>query len=171
MNNLFAYKIINSFSSNYSIGEILLNTLFILIIIIISTILYWDNINTKVSALSRCKRQMEVYNNSNNQYVVHATDKEYNKLFDVIYDTNQYNTNVECKCEPGKYINNFENILVKDMKKNKDVKVNKSCSCDKYYNIGMDSENIIYEGDPGIIRYMTTKNSDFFDDLVFAAYK
>lgn len=165
------YKIYDAFNEKYSTGEIILNTLFIIIVIVIFTILYWDNINTKVNKVSRCKRQMEIYNNKDKgEYIIHATDKSKEKLFDIIYDTKQFNTNVECKCEPGKYINNFNNIPVKDMKKNKDVKINKVCSCDKYYNTGMINENVIYDGEPGIIRYMTTDNGDFFDQLVFSAY-
>lgn len=166
--SVLIYKIIDAFNSHYTVGEILLNLLFIIILITLSVILYWDNINTKVNKISRCKRQIEISNK--NQFIIHATDKSNNNLFEIEYDTNQYNTNVECKCKPGKYINNFENIPVKDLKQNKDVKINKVCSCDKYYNTGMINENIVYDGEPGILRYMTTKNSDFFDQLVYAAY-
>ena len=167
---LVMYKIVNALSQKIGFYELLLNFLFISFIIIISMIIYWDTINTKVSATSRCKRQMDIYNKNKGTYVVKATDKSRQNLFSLTYDTNQNNTNIECTCNPGKYVNNFNNIPVKDMRKNKDVKVDKVCSCDKYYNVGMVNENLVYDGEPGILRYMTTNNSDFFDNLIFATY-
>jgi ABC-type nickel/cobalt efflux system permease component RcnA len=169
VSNVFVYKVIDALSTKFTTSEILLNLIFLIIVIILVAILYWDNINNQVNKLSRCKRQLQIYKDSGD-FVISATTKSNEKLFDITYDTVQYNTNVECKCKTGNFVNNFNNIHVKDMKNNKNVVVNKTCSCDKYYNTGMVSENIVYSGEPGIIRYMKTDNSDFFDNLVYSAY-
>lgn len=167
---LFIYRIIDVFKQEFTAGEIFLNLLFISLIIIISLIIYWDTINVRVSKTSRCKRQMDIYNKNKGIYIINAKDKSKQPLYTITYDTKQNNTNVECACESGKFINYFNNIPVKNMRTNKDVKVDKTCSCDKYYNVGTLNENVIYDGDPAILRYMTTNSSDFFDSLVYAPY-
>ena len=167
----YLYVIVDALSSKITVSELILNGIFITILIILSLMLYWDNINNNVNKISRCKRQMEIYDSANNgEYVVKASNKSKEKLFEITYDTKQYNVDVECKCPSGNFVNEFKNIPVKDLKKNKDVKVDKNCTCDKYYNTGVLSENIVYSGDPGIIRYMKTDNADFFDNLVYSTY-
>lgn len=164
------YRILDMFSGEINYGELFLNFLFICLVVIISMIIYWDTVNGRVSSTSRCKRQMDIYNKNKGSYVINATDKLQQPLYRVTYDTNQNNTNVECSCAPGKYMNYFNDIPVKDMRKNKNVKVDKACACDKYYNVGMVNENILYDGEPGLLRYMTVNDSQFFDNLVYAAY-
>lgn len=164
------YTIIDTFKQEFTIAEVFLNILFIALIVIISLIMYWDTINVKISKTSRCKRQMDIYNKNKGMYIINATDKSKQPLYTITYDTKQNNTNVECACESGKFINYFNNIPVKNLRKNTDVKVDKVCSCDRYYNVGTLSENVVYDGDPGILRYMTTNSSDFFDSLVYAPY-
>ena len=149
----------------FNFYELLLNVVFLLLVIIFISIIYWDNINKKVANDSRCKRQYEQYNKNTNKYIVNATDKDDNDLFKITYDIKERKTNVECNCKKGNVINNFENIKVKSLKDNKDHKVNKSCSCEEYYDLGVNSKDIIYDGDPGILRYITSGYNDFFDDI------
>ena len=59
---LFVYRIIDVFNQEFKLSEIFLNILFISLVIIISIIIYWDTINTRVVKTSRCKRQMDIYN-------------------------------------------------------------------------------------------------------------
>lgn len=167
---LFLYKFIYAFSGEFNKMEFFLNVLFVILIIIFSMIIYWDTINRHVSQTSRCKRQMDIYNKKKGIYVINASDKDKKPLFKVTYDINQNNTNVECNCKEGKSVNYFNNIPVKDTKSNKDTKVSKVCTCDKYYNIGISNDNIVYDGEPGILRYMTAGNSDFFDNIMFSDY-
>jgi len=167
---LAVYKLIDIFQTPFTSSEFFLNILFIGLVIIISFIIYWDTINVRVSSTSRCKRQMDIYNKNKGMFIINAKDKSKEPLYTITYDTKQNNTNVECTCKSGKYINYFNNIPVKNMRTNKDVKVDKVCQCDRYYNVGMLNENVIYDGEPGIIRYMTTTSSDFFDNLVYAPY-
>lgn len=173
MNNemfLPIYRIIDAFKQGFQISEVILNILFISLFVIISMIIYWDIINTKVSQTSRCKRHMEMFNKNKGVYTINATDKSKQPLFDISYDSKQNNTNIECKCKTGKNINYFNNIPVRDMRKNKDVKVDKTCSCKEYYNVGVINENIVYNGEPGILRYITTGSTDFFDNLAYMSY-
>lgn len=163
-------KFFNIYTNGYTISEIILNILFILLILIITAIIYWDTINSKVSKNSRCKRQLDLYENNNGNYVIKATDKTNQPLYNIIYDTKQKNTAIECACNAGTNINNFTNISVKNIRNNKDVKYDKTCSCDKYYNIGIENDNINYIGEPGIVRYMKTGYSDFFDILSYNMY-
>lgn len=164
------YKIIYAFQEGFSLWEIGLNLLFICIVIIFSLILYWDSINRQVSRTSRCKRQMDIYNKNKGVYIINASDKAKQPLYKISYDTNQKNINVECACKGGNFVNEFNGIKVKDMRGNKDTQVDKVCSCDKFYNTGIINENILYDGEPGILRYMTTGNSDFFDNVLFSDY-
>jgi len=168
---IFAYKLFSVFDKRYDVSEIILNLLFIILIIIISYIIYWDTINRKVSAVSRCKRQLDVYNKNNSQYIIRANDKNKNNLFNITYDVKQNNTEIKCNCINGNFVNNFNDIPVKDLKTNKDLKVNKTCSCEKYYNVGLNGEDIVYDGDPSILRYINTGYSDFFDSMVYNPYK
>ncbi len=165
---VFIYSLFNVFNKPYKLSEIFLNTLFVFLIIIVSTIIYWDTINRKISSTSRCKRQMDIYDKTKGLYIINATDKNKAPLFTITYDVNQKNTSLECKCNNGNLVNNFNDIPVRDLKTNKDVKYNKSCTCDKYYNIGVNSEDILYDGDPSIIRYINTGQSDFFDTIDYA---
>lgn len=167
---IIVYKLIDVFKQHFQLGELFLNFLFISLVIIISLIIYWDTINNRVSKTSRCKRQMDIYNKTKGMYIINAQDKSKEPLFSISYDINQNNTNVDCSCKTGKYINYFNNIPVKNLRNNRDERVDKICSCDKYYNTGVLNENIIYDGEPGVMRYMTTNNSDFFDNMVYAPY-
>lgn len=164
------YKILFAFSESFTTSEVLLNILFIALIIIFSLIIYWDTINRQVAKTSRCKRQIDIYNKNKGIYIINATDKSKNPLYKVVYDTNQNNTDVKCDCKEGSLVNYFNGIPVKDTKANRDVKIDKVCSCDKYYNVGLTNDNVQYDGEPGILRYMTAGNSDFFDDLLFSEY-
>lgn len=167
---LFLLQILSVFRKEFSSSEIFLNLLFITLIIIISMIFYWDSINGKIQKTSRCKRQMDLANKNNGNFVVHATDSYKQPLFDITYDINQKNTNVECACKGGQFMNNFYDIPVRNIRTNTDTKVDKSCSCDKYYNIGIMNDKIMYDGEPGIVRYNINKDTDFFDNITFSPY-
>lgn len=164
------YSVYDSFRQRFNPYELALNIIFILIIMVLSMIFYWDSINSRVSATSRCKRQMDIYNKNKGEYVINAKDISQNPLYKITYDTKQNNTNIECTCKSGKYVNYFNNIPIRDVRKNIDSKVDKVCSCDQYYNVGILSENVAYDGEPGVLRYMTTTDTDFFDNLVYASY-
>ena len=106
------YKLIDIFQTPFTSSELFLNILFIGLIIIISFIIYWDTINVRVSSTSRCKRQMDIYNKNKGMFIINAKDKSKEPLYTITYDTKQNNTNVECTCKSGKYINYFNIIYI-----------------------------------------------------------
>ena len=155
-------EIYDIFTSPYYIGEFLLNLFFVILVIIITVIIYWDTINNMVSSKSRCKRQLNIINNTNGEYLINARDKNNNKLFNISYNISAKSTNVECDCNEGDVVNTFENINVRNLRTNTDTTINKTCSCDKYYDTGAGGLEILYDGEPGIIRYMNTNDNEFF---------
>jgi hypothetical protein len=172
----FLDEIYEVFTSTYYFGEFLLNLFFILLIIIISIILYWDNINTKVSKNSRCKKQLEIIDKSKGVYSVDAKDKNNNLLFQINYVLGAKRNSVECKCKEGDVVNTFRQIPIRDLQsvseneESKNKVIDKKCLCDRYYDTGITSTDIIYEGDPGLIRYNDTRDSTFFDNYYNAQY-
>lgn len=163
----FMDEIYEIFTSKYYIGEFLINFFFILFIIIITIILYWDNINTRVSINSRCKKQLDVIDKAKGIYRIDAKDKNDNALFNIKYILGAKRNSVECECKDGDVVNTFRDIPIRDLQNNKDTNVTKTCMCDRYYDIGIDGKNIMYSGEPGILRYMDTKQDTMFFDTYY----
>lgn len=167
---LLLYRILDVLKLEFQWSELFLNTLFIGLVVLISFIIYWNTINNKVSKTSRCKRQIDIYNKNKGLYEIQATDRYKEPLFNITYDVNQGNTNIECSCKPGKYVNYFNDIPVRNLRTNKDTKVDKVCTCDKYHNVGNMNDNIKYDGEPGILRYMSLNDTDFFNSMLYSPY-
>ena len=153
------------FSTKYEISEILLNFFFIVLVIIITLIIYWDSINGYVSSNSRCKRQLNIINNITGEYLINARDKNNRDLFNITYNMDKRSVSVECGCNNGDVVNNFAGIKVRDIKNDKDLDISKQCMCDKYYDTEMGSE-IIYDGEPGILRYINSGDETFFTNTI-----
>lgn len=170
--NNYNNKFFDMLISGWSFYEILLNLFVILLIIIISSIIYWDSINRRVSKNSRCKKQMDIYDKNKGEYVVSVKNNNSKPLYDVRYNIDNKSVDVICACNEGEYNNSFENIPVRDIKNNKDRVIDKNCKCDKYYNYNDNDSDKIYDGEPGIVRYMMKQDqTDFFDLLDFNMYK
>lgn len=159
-------EIYDIFTTKYELGEFLLNLFFIILIIIITLIIYWDNINTMVSSKSRCKRQLNIINNTNGEYLINARDKNNNDLFNISYNISAKSSAVECACNNGDVVNTFEDIPIRNLRTNSDTNITKTCTCDKYYDTGPGGLEILYDGEPGIIRYITANDSDFFNNAL-----
>lgn len=153
------------FTTKYEISEVLLNFFFTTLVIIITVIIYWDSINGQVTSNSRCKRQLNIINNLSGEYLINARDKNNRDLFNITYNMGSRDVSIECACNTGDVINNFSGIPVKDIKNNRDLDVKKDCMCDKYYDTDMGSE-IIYDGEPGILRYINSKDDTFFKNTI-----
>ena len=166
----FLDEIFEIFTSTYYLSEFFINIFFIFLVLIITIIIYWDNINRKVSENSRCKKQIDIYDKSKGVYLIEANDKNKNKLFDIKYILGAKRNSVECKCAEGDVVNNFTDIRIRDLKNNRTINnFSKTCSCDRFYDIGVGNE-IIYSGDPGIVRYMDTSDTTFFDSYYDIQY-
>jgi len=150
--NIF-YDIINKKQTFF---EIILNLSFILIILIIATIFYWDSINRTIINTSRCKIMI---NNDDSEYNLYVYDKDQqNKLYKISYDNNKnHNIKIDCACPTGDIANNI-NIPYYDFKDQKVYNdLNKQCLCDKNYDSSYNTKDYKYEGDAFLI--------DFYKDM------
>lgn len=157
------YRIKSYLNFNFSFYEILLNISFISLLLIIINIFYWEYINHNIVNKSRCKKNMDLANNSNGKYTIKATDKENNPLYEINYDLKKKRSTIDCSCNKGGYENNFKSINIRDLQKEENIKKDRVCYCNKKYNIGDNNERIEYNGDQGLIRYMQSdKYLNFF---------
>lgn len=166
-NNFF-----NILTTGWNIYEILLNILFIILLLIISTIIYWDTINKKVENNSRCKKQKDLYDKLNGIFTINVKDKSGDNLFNIDYNFNNKIESIKCSCKSGEYNNTFENIPIRRLKTNTNEKNVKPlpCKCDKFYEYN--NSNSIYDGEPGLVRYMINQNNDeFFKEVNYAMDK
>lgn len=140
--------------------EIMLHLSFILIVFMLIVIFYWDSIKRNIIKTSRCKITLD---NSDNMYNVRIFDKTTNSsIININYDnTKQHNYKIDCVCPTGNEINTIKNIPVYNYLDKKIEKVDKNCYCDQnYYNNiyndtinGLDSENILLDGDNFLVNY------------------
>ena len=156
------------FFKEWSLYEIFLNILLIILFFIIASIIYWDTINKKIHTTSRCKKQKEFYDKNKGIYNLNVKNKSGENLFNIKYDFNNKEQNIECSCNKGNFGSTFENIPLKNLKTNENIYSEPIyCNCDKKYSY--DYTNSILEGNPGLIRYMQNQNnSDFFDYINYS---
>lgn len=148
---------------NWSIYEISLNILFVFLLIMISILIYWDSINRKISANSRCVKQKELHNKSNGIYSINVKTKNNENLFKIRYDIINKKENIDCACNKGNTNNTFSKIPIRILKTN-DNKYSDDlyCKCDKEYTYDNSHKDLILEGEPELIRYMNNQDSDDF---------
>jgi hypothetical protein len=137
------YNILNTKQTFF---EILLNLTFVLILLIIAVIFYWDNINRKIINTSRCKIVM---NNDDNIFNLDIYNSESTKkLLKISYDnTKKHNVKIDCACPVGNTVNNFRvpYYNYEDQKLEKDLY--KYCKCDADYSANIRDGNYKYDGD------------------------
>jgi len=166
-NNFF-----NILTSGWNIYEILLNMLFIILVLVISVIIYWDSINKKVENNSRCKKQKDLYDKLNGIFTINVKDKSGANLFNIDYDLNKKIESIKCSCKSGEYHNTFEKIPIRRLNTHKNEETIKPlpCKCDKFYEYN--KSDSVYEGEPGLIRYMINPENDaFFKEVNYAMNK
>jgi hypothetical protein len=132
--------------------------LMVMLILISSIIIFWQLVSQKVDSISKCKNTNKEYSSI---YVVNAKDEVDRDLYKVSYDFKTKKSKVSCTCKPGNTLNKFSNIPIRDMKTFEDTVVDKQCYCKDLFD---DNEKGSYfYGEPGIVRYIMTKDSTFFD--------
>lgn len=114
-----------------SFFEFILNLTFILIVLIIIVILYWDNINRNIISKGRCKINI---NNSDVTFNVNIKKKADNtNLVNISYDnSSEHKVKLDCICPAGNTPNNF-NVPVWIPEENKVRNLQKICYCDNNY--------------------------------------
>jgi len=143
-----------------TIFEIILHLSFILIIVLLIVIFYWDTINRKIIKTSRCKISLE---NSDNLYNVRIFDKTTNtSVLNINYDnTNKHNYKIDCVCPSGNELNIFKDIPYYDNMNKEVSKMDKYCYCDTNYKDNIydenlsqiNKENVMLDGDSFLIDY------------------
>lgn len=140
--------------------EIILHLTFVMIIMLLIVIFYWDTINRKIIRTSRCRISLD---NSDNQYNIRLFDKKTNtSVININYDnTNKHNSKIDCVCPSGKELNIIKGIPIYDNEEKKVILSEKNCYCDTNYKSNiyddnldyLDIDNIILDGDNFLIDY------------------
>lgn len=147
-----------------SFVEVILYFAIVIVMIIIVRLFHYNSIESKVRKTSRCLRE-QTKGSRSGQYSVTASNAANENMYRVTYNMVDKSYNLDCACKEGETVNNFTNISVYDQRDpanpNKTI-TSKVCQCDKLlYSTG---DRIYYNGYPGLIRYMNSKDSSFFEN-------
>jgi hypothetical protein len=144
------YNILNTKQTMF---ELLLNLTFILILLIIGVIFYWDNINRKIINTSRCKIIM---NNEDNVFNMDIYNSDMStKLLTVNYDnTKKHNVKIDCACPAGNTVNKFDVPYYDYVDQKINTTNEKYCKCDRDYKTGIDTvSKYKFAGEPFLTDY------------------
>ena len=165
--------IYNVMSKQQTFFEFILNLSFILIILIIATIFYWDNINRTIIKNGRCKITL---NNDDVIYNLKMIEKTTNQsVLNISYDnTKDHNVKIDCVCPTGNRVNAFKEIPVYNYDMKQVEIYDKYCYCDDDYRskiIGDDGltiqpANLIYDGDAFLIDYYKELHTNRFGGTI-----
>lgn len=149
------YNILNT---KQTLFEILLNLTFVLILLIIAVIFYWDNINRNIINTSRCKIVM---NNEDNIFNLDIYNHDNTaKILKVSYDnTKKHNAKIDCACPTGTTLNTFRVPFYNYEDQKLETDLYKYCKCDNNYV--SDSNDYKYYGDAFLQDYY----SDVYKDI------
>ena len=154
------YNILNTKQTFF---ELLLNLTFVLILLIIAIIFYWDSINRNIINTSRCKIVMNNEDNIFNLYTYNQNKTA--KLFDISYDnTKKHNIKINCACPVGETVNKFNipYFSYEDQSVSNDLY--KFCKCDNNYADASIS-TYEFEGDAFLKDYYHNLYQDTTKDL------
>ena len=151
-----------------TIFEILLHLSFILIVLLLVIIFYWDTIKRNILKTARCKITLD---NSDSQYNIRLFDKISNSsIININYDnTPKHNYKIDCVCPAGNELNIIKKIPVYDSVDQKTIVQDKYCYCDDNYsrnifndNLGvLENDNLLLDGDNLLVNFY----SGLLDDM------
>ena len=149
------YNILNTKQTFF---ELLLNLTFILILLIIAVIFYWDSINRNIINTSRCKI---IINNDDANYNLDVFSKTKNaKLFNISYDNNKaHNVKINCACPVGTTLNDFKIPYFDYQDQKVNTNLYKHCMCDQEYKEN-DTLDYNFNGDAFLVDYYKTMYQD-----------
>lgn len=140
-------------------GEIFLFIITISILIILINLFSYTNVQRQVKQ-SRCYRDKMLNRPGVGIYTAYEMAEDGTKLYEVSYDFGAKTYTITQLCKAGPVKNSFT-IPVYDLSTNTPKTVTKYFECDKNYTL----QNRAYGGYPGIVKYMTYNNTDFFDKM------
>lgn len=142
--------------------------------VIVGVFFHYNTVQLRVQKESNCLRESKLTQRNG---IYNITAKVQGRpAFDVVYDTMDNSTKIECACADGTAESVFTNIPYYDLKKstpdNERVKYQEklTCNCETSISAGASDNNVSYYGEPGITRYMyDQKNTGFFDTLLYGS--
>ena len=140
--------------------EILLFSITIALIIIITSLIHYTTINSRIQKESRCYRDKQDSNIGQGVYQLSAYTKDGTIIYAVTYDVGAKQYTIEQKC-PGGEVQNKVSIRVYDLGRKQMDRVEKIFECDKNYSLR--DATLYYRGDPGLVRFMEYGNTEFFE--------
>ena len=140
--------------------EILLFSITIALIIIISSLIHYTTINSRIQKESRCYRDKQESNIGQGIYQLSAYTKDGTIIYAVTYDVGAKQYKVEQKCPDGT-VQNKASIRVYDLGRKQTDRIEKIFECDKNYSLK--DTTLYYRGDPGLVRFMEYGNTEFFE--------
>lgn len=167
-------KYYNYLVDDWSIYEIILNILFIILLIIISVLIYWDIINRKILKNSRCLKFNDLLNEGVFKIIVKYKQQE---LFEIEYDFIKKETRKGKILAPKGSVENNINInkfpfwnFTDELLEYKDIGGKEKL--DKLYfthevNGDFNPDKFTYIGEPKLINFIKNPNTDieFFNEI------
>lgn len=156
----------------FTIHEIFMFATVFTLFVILGVFFHYNTVQLRVQKESNCLRESKLTQKNG---VYHVTGKVLNRpAFEVVYDTIDKSTKIQCACADGEAQSVFSNIPYYDLKSstpdNQRVKTQEklSCNCETDITAGAADDNMSYYGEPGITRFMyNTTNTGFFDTLLY----
>lgn len=142
--------------------EIVAFVFFMILFIILCTLFHYSSIQAAVKKRSRCMRDRSLGASPGGIYTVMAQNNDNQPLYKVDYNLSSREFAVKCACPEGTVSNRFPSIPVFNLGTQTEEKIkDKTCGCDtKYFSTG---DSIHYSGYPGLVSYMNSGNTSFFD--------
>lgn len=129
--NMFINEIYEVITKKHTLFEFMLNLTFVLILVVIGVIFYWDSINRSVVKTSRCK---VILNNDDVTYNLQFYNNNNVKLYNLSYDnTTDHNVKIDCSCPQGTVANKFIIPYYNDETKKISNNLQKNCFCENDY--------------------------------------
>lgn len=169
-----AIKYYNYLFDDWSMYEIILNILFIILLIIISVLIYWDTINRNIINKSRCLKFNDLLNEGVFKLIV--KNQKGVKLFEIEYDFKKEETRLGKFFPPkGSVVNDLDiksfpyyNFLDNSVDLHnilKKIKLDKDYVTD-INNEKFDKDNFTFEGEPKLINFIKDNTDiDFFNEI------
>lgn len=162
----------NGFFQSITAHEVFMFLTVFILFLILGIFFYYNKIQLLVQEQSNCVRESKL-TQQNGSYNI--TAKVMNRpAFEVVYDTVDKSTNVQCACADGTAESVFTNIPYYDMKSTTpdrervQFKDKLLCNCETSISANASDKNVSYYGEPGITRFMyDQKNTGFFDNILY----
>lgn len=145
-----------------SVGEFLTFLVLLTLVFILFILFHYNYVQVTVREKSRCVRDKNA-GRKGGIYSVYASNTNNDRLFNVAYDLTNKSFEIKCACKEGNIPNTFKDIRVYNLATDTQQKIpQKMCACDQALLSKEDNE-IYYSGFPGLVSFMNTGDTTFFE--------